>query len=75
MKIKYVGVKGSIEQQIKRIYRLVLKKGYRIKRIYKRDKWYQDIVVLQMSKDGDEQEVILYPPGRVVTRKGHGEKV
>lgn len=75
MKIKYVGVKGSIEQQIKRLYILVLNKGYRIKRIYKRDKWYQDIVVLQMSKDGDKQEVILYPSGRVVTRKGHGEKV
>lgn len=75
MKIKYVGIKGHIDRGIKKIYRLVLKKGYKIKRVYKRDKWCQDIVLLRLTKDGDEQDILLYPPGRIINCNGHGKKV
>jgi hypothetical protein len=68
MKVRYVHTK-KIDPHVERIYSLVLKHGWKIK-VTARDKG----VIFVRAKSGKHQhrDLILYPSGRTVERKGHG---
>ena len=56
------------------IYKLVLKEGCKIKRVYKKHPDYDGSVFLQIWTKMGIREFILYPPGREIFRDGHGER-